>query len=84
VVNAEQLESLSFTVASTDGDGSLDELLLVLDGTDVTADADVTATSLTYAPASCPTASGYSSSPTSRRRCTPGASRSRPARRRWS
>jgi hypothetical protein len=54
VVNAEQLESLSFTVASTDGDGSLDELLLVLDGTDVTADADVTATSLTYAPGELP------------------------------
>jgi hypothetical protein len=53
VVNAEQLESLTFTVASS-GEGSVETLSLVLDGTDVTADAEVTATSLTYTPAELP------------------------------
>jgi hypothetical protein len=54
VINAEQLETLTFTVSTTDDGGSLDGLTLLLDGTDVTADADVATTTLTYAPGELP------------------------------
>jgi hypothetical protein len=50
LVNAEQLASLTFTAATTSEDGSLDGAALLLDGSDVTADADLSTTSLTYAP----------------------------------
>jgi hypothetical protein len=53
VINAEQLASLTFTVATV-GDRSLDGLTLLLDGTDVTTDADIATTSLSYAPGELP------------------------------
>jgi hypothetical protein len=54
MVNAEQLEGLTFSATTTDGEVSLEDVSLLLDGTDVTADAEITATSVTYAPRELP------------------------------
>jgi hypothetical protein len=53
VVNAEQLEQLTFTVTAG-GDDTLDDLRVLLDGDDVTGDAEVQGGRLTYAPGELP------------------------------
>jgi hypothetical protein len=58
LLNADDLGSLVFTVDATMSDAEataeIDDLALLLDGTDVTADAEVDATSLRWAPGSLP------------------------------
>jgi hypothetical protein len=51
IVNASELEELTFAVTSTEEDGyPVDELRVLLDGQDVTDDAEVEGRTLTYAP----------------------------------
>ncbi len=50
LINAEALETLTFTVAASDGSDALDDLLVLLDGDDVTTAADRSDGTLTYAP----------------------------------
>jgi len=50
LVNAEALADLTFTVTTTGEESSLEELVLLLDGDDVTADARIAADTLTYTP----------------------------------
>jgi hypothetical protein len=54
LINADALEGLTFSVAATEEGDTVEDLTVLLDGTDVTADADVTATQLTYAPQDLP------------------------------
>jgi hypothetical protein len=54
LVNAAELERLSFAVTATSEDERLDDLRLLLDGEDVTADAEVQGATLSYAPGALP------------------------------
>ncbi|MEX0835909.1 MAG: hypothetical protein WD010_07445 [Nitriliruptor sp.] len=55
LVNAAELEELTFSVASTGEDGyPVDELRILLDGDDVTGDAAIDGRTLTYAPGELP------------------------------
>jgi hypothetical protein len=54
LVNAAELERLTFTVATTTEEETVEQLVLLLDGEDVTADTDVQGTTLTYAPGELP------------------------------
>jgi hypothetical protein len=50
LVNAAELERLVFAVTATGAGDAIEELLVLLDGDDVTADAEVEGETLTYAP----------------------------------
>jgi hypothetical protein len=54
LVNAAELERLSFAVTATSEDERLDDLRLLLDGEDVTADAEVQGATITYVPGPIP------------------------------
>jgi hypothetical protein len=55
LVNAAELDQLRFTVTADEEDGyPVEALRVLLDGQDVTADAEVTATTLSYAPGELP------------------------------
>ncbi|MEX1178307.1 MAG: putative glycoside hydrolase [Nitriliruptor sp.] len=55
LVNAAELEELTFTVTTTEEDGyPLEDLRLLLDGEDVTADASVQDDTLSYSPGELP------------------------------
>ena len=54
LINATDLEGLTFTVTATGDAGAVDDLVMLLDGDDVTADAEVEGATLTYAPEHLP------------------------------
>ena len=54
LVNAAELDRLSFTVTATDGGSTVEDLVVLLDGADVTADAEVQGSTLIYAPGGLP------------------------------
>ena len=54
LINATALEELTFTVTTTGDDPAIEELLLLLDGDDVTSQAEVAQDTLTYTPGTLP------------------------------
>jgi hypothetical protein len=54
LVNAVELERLSFSVTATDARDAVDDLVLLLDDTDVTSEAQVEGGTLIYAPGALP------------------------------
>ena len=54
LINAEELEHLSFAVTAPDDADAVADLVLRLDGSDITAEAEVAGDTLTYAPDTLP------------------------------